>query len=90
MHCYLITFELDPAITGDTLISAIKSYGTWGHVNGSNWAVVTEGTAASVRDKLAPLVGKNGRLFVIKTGIEAAWYNSNANSDWLKKYLMYG
>ena len=88
MACYLISYDLRGSGKNyDALYDAIKAYGTWAHINESLWAVVTTKTAVQVRDDLASRVDSNDRLFVIKSGVEAAWLHSICKSEWLKENL---
>src|SRR3546814_5002418 len=65
----------------------IKSYGTWARVTESNWVIVTTKTAVQIRDDLLTVLDSNDRLFVVKSGREAAWHNSRCKNEWLKAKL---
>ena len=71
----------------DALIEAIKEYGTWGHITESFWAIVTESKAKDVRANLKQYLDSNDRIFVVKSGTEAAWSNVICKNEWLKKNL---
>ena len=88
MPCYIISYDLrKPGRNYDSLYEAIKSYGTWAHINESLWAVVTEQNSIEVRDKLLQHMDSNDRIFVIRSGTAAAWRNSIAKNEWLKERL---
>ena len=88
MTCYIISYDLRlPGRDYESLYAAIRAYGTWAHVNQSVWAVVTTQTAAEVRDNLLSHLDSNDRLFVVKSGIEAAWRNVICKNEWLKEHL---
>lgn len=88
MATYIISYDLKkPGQNYGQLYDAIKSYGTWAHMNESLWAVVTANTAVQVRDHLTRYIDTNDRLFVIKSGVEAAWRNSICKNEWLKEHL---
>ncbi len=85
---YIVSFELGTGANKEALIAALKSYGTWGRVTNETWVIVAlSDNAASVRDKLTPFIGTGGRIFIVKSGFEAAWQNAACDSEWLKKYL---
>ena len=71
----------------EALFEAIKSYNGWAHITQSTWAVVTEGKAKDIRDHLSEFLPKGSRLFVVKSGVEAAWRNVFCRNEWLKKNL---
>lgn len=83
--CYIITYQLqkDPS----EIISAIKKYGTWAKIVDNTWAIVTEKSAKEVRDELTLSIDANERLFVVKSGVEAAWKNAACTNEWLKKNI---
>jgi CRISPR/Cas system-associated endoribonuclease Cas2 len=88
MSCYIISYDLKhPGSNYDALTKEIKAYGTWARINESVWAVVTEMTAVQVRDDLSRHIDSNDRIFVAKSGVEAAWRNSICKNEWLKKHL---
>lgn len=85
--CFIISFDLAQGRTYSRLISAIKAYGTWARITQSTYAIVTDSTATEIRDFLTQHIKPTDRLFVIKSGGSAAWRNSIADREWLKKYL---
>jgi len=88
MACYIVSYDLrKPDRNYDALYEAIKGYGTWARINESLWAVVTTKKAVQVRDHLAQFTDANDRLFVVKSGTEAAWKNSRCKNEWLKEHL---
>jgi CRISPR/Cas system-associated endoribonuclease Cas2 len=88
MATYIVSYDLKkPGQNYEQLYEAIKSYDTWAHINESVWAVVTTNTAVQVRDNLSQYIDNNDRIFVIKSGVEAAWRNSMCKSEWLKEHL---
>lgn len=84
-RCYIITFEIkhDPS----DIISAIRSYGTWAKICENVWAIVTTKSAVDVRNHLSLSIQQGERLFIIKSGIEAAWKNVACTNEWLQKNL---
>ncbi len=88
MTCYIISYDLRaPDYDYSKLYDAIKGYGTWAHVHDSVWAIVTDETAVNVRDKLMASCHVNDRIFVIRSGTEAAWRGTLCNNEWLHKNL---
>lgn len=87
MSCYIISYDLRKQRDYESLYKEIKGYGTWAHITESTWAIVTEKTAIQVRDHLASCMDNDDGLFVIKSGVEAAWRNLLCKSEWLKGNL---
>lgn len=90
MTCYIISFELsaeNKSSKFESLSNSIKSYKGWARITHSTWAVVTEEKAKDIRLKLGEHITESDRLFVIKSGVEAAWKNSRCRNEWLKKNL---
>lgn len=87
MKCYIITYDLRQFRNYDALYNGIKSYGTWGKITESTWAIVTYQNAAQIRDYLLNFIDSDDRLFVIKGGGEAAWQNAIADNNWLQQQL---
>jgi hypothetical protein len=87
MNCYIITYDLRFGGNYTSLHNAIKTYGTWAKITESTWAVVTQQSAIALRDNLLKYIDNNDRLFVIKSGGEAAWINIMCNNEWLQKHI---
>jgi len=89
MPCYIVTFEVANTANKDKLTELLKSYGTYCPINANCWAIVTNSTAVQVRDKLMDVILSSDKIFVIKSGHEAAWRNvyGDKNTDWLKEKL---
>lgn len=87
MNCYIISYDLTEGTNYEPLYDAIKAYGTWARITESTWAVVSSSSAKAIRDKLGAYLPAGGRLFVIKSGVEAAWRNVIGKSEWLQKHL---
>ncbi|MFA6512208.1 MAG: hypothetical protein WCV86_03745 [Patescibacteria group bacterium] len=90
MRCYILTYENKSGFDEARLIQTIKDYGTWAHINGNAWAFLSDKPASQLRDEFRAMVNESDSVFVIKTGVEAAWSNTHAESSWLRKYLLYG
>lgn len=85
MNTYIITYDVDTE--HQDLYDAIKSYGTWAHINESVWAVASVKSAKEIRDHLKSQLTSDDSLFVVKSGTEAAWSNVMCSNEWLKNYL---
>lgn len=88
MACYIVTFDPIGVGAESAIKEKLKSYGFFCPITQHSWAVVAELTAVQVRDQLMA-VSPSSRIFVIRSGTEAAWLNSfgQTNNEWLKKYL---
>lgn len=87
MKCYIVSYDLRNNREYASLYEGIKSYSNWAHITESNWAIVTDQTAVQVRDYLLTKIDSDDRLFVIKSGTEAAWQNTLCENEWLKENL---
>lgn len=70
------------------LYDAIKSYGVWGRITESCWAIVTSSSYIEIRNNLMNNIDKNDRLMVVRAGGEGAWLNAIADNEWLKVNLV--
>ena len=88
-RCYIITFEIADPTTRTALTERLKAYGSFCPIHEHCWAILTDQSAAQIRDFLTSLLGPTDRLFVIRSGTEAAWLRSygESHNEWLKKYL---
>jgi hypothetical protein len=89
MSTYVICFEIATPATKASVVDAIVAYGFYCPISETVWAVKTDKTAVSIRDSLGTLIGASDRLFVIRSGTEAAWKNSFGpkHDAWLKEHL---
>ena len=87
MTCYIVSYDLRRQRDYASLYEAIKTYPNWAHITASTWAVVTNSSAIEVREYLRGFVDNDDRLFVIKSGLEAAWVNVICKNEWLKENL---
>jgi hypothetical protein len=87
MTCYIISYDLRKQRNYDELYEAIKSYELWAHITESTWAVVTDKSAVQVRNHLNSSIDSDDRVFIVKSGTEAAWRNVICKSQWLKDNL---
>ncbi len=89
MNAYLICFEINRQETKRSFIEGIKSYGFYCPICETSWAIKTEKNAAAIRDHLGSLLDPTDRVFVLRSGTEAAWKNSygTKHDDWLKGNL---
>lgn len=88
MSVYQINYDLRKQKDYPSLIERIKSYGTWCHPLESVWIIVTNQTAAQVRDYLATVMDNDDGILVTRLQGEAAWYGlSNEVSQWIQSNL---
>lgn len=87
MATFIISYDLVKQRDYESLYKAIKAYGTWAHIHESVWAVVTNDSAESVCNNLLTHVDADDRVFVIKSGREAAWRGVLCTSKWLQDNL---
>jgi hypothetical protein len=84
---YIISYDLVGSRRYDSLYEELKSFKTWAKITESTWAITTDLSAVEVRDRLSAVLDSNDRLFVVKSGVEAAWSNVICKNEWLKKWL---
>jgi hypothetical protein len=89
MASYIVTYDLiEQGQNYACLTTKLKAYGTWCHLQGSVWIVVTTQTSTQIRENLRPCLDSNDKLFVAKLSGEAAWIgHDKTTSDWLHRYL---
>ena len=87
MSCYIISYDMTGGGSYEELHQAIMDFGTWAHITESTWAVLTDWEAKEIRDDLDQYLPRGSRLFVVRSGTEAAWQNVICKNMWLKKNL---
>ena len=85
--CYIISYDMVGEGDAKALHKAIKNYDAWAHITESTWAVVTERSAKKIGTDLSQYLPEGSRLFVVKSGVEAAWQDVICRSQWLKRNL---
>lgn len=89
MPAYIVTFEVNDLTRLASVKEKLKAWGGYCPIHNNAWAISTEKTAIEIREFLTPVLDSSDRIFVIRSGTEAAWRNSYGNqyNEWLKKYL---
>lgn len=89
MTTYIVTFEVSDVSIKNDLKEKLKGYGTFCPIHDNCWAIVSDQSAVQIRDFLNEDLSVSDRVFVIRSGIEAAWTNpySAEHSEWLKEKL---
>lgn len=89
MTCYIVSFQVKELAVRQELRNFLRTYQKFCPISNTCWAIISEKKARDVRDQLKELVAPGDRLFVIRSGTEAAWHNAigEKNSEWLKKNL---
>ena len=87
METYIISYDMAWGGDYNALHEAIQSYGAWARITDSTWAVLTEYSAHLICDHLSEYLPDGSRLFVVRSGDEAAWQYVNS-SEWLEGILL--
>jgi len=89
MTCYIVTFQTNSEDSRNRVREALKEYSSYCPIHNYCWAVRTEEKAKEIRDKIKGILETGERVFVIRSGTEAAWFNSYSekNNKWLKENL---
>lgn len=89
MAAYIISFEISDHTKIESFKTVLQSFGFYCPLNKTAWVIISDKTAKDIRDQLGNYIDSNDKLFVIRSGTEAAWKNSYGAQydDWLKKYL---
>ena len=86
-RCYIISYDMAEGGDYKALFKAIKKYGTAVPITESTWAVVTGYSAEVIRNHLLIYLPEGSRLFVIRSGVESAWWNTLCDNKWLQRNL---
>ena len=88
MACYVVTFEPIGIGALAAIQEKLKTTNYYCPINAHSWAVVTQMTAVQLRDLLSNAAPAS-RIFVVRSGTEAAWRNTYGvkYDEWLKTNL---
>lgn len=86
-NTYIISYDLVNNSDYEPLYNAIKSYGIWGRLTESTWAIVTDKPVAMVRDYLLQFLKPSDRIIVVKSAKNAAWHNTLASNEWVRNNI---
>lgn len=83
---YCVSYDLkNPGRDYNSLVEAIKTYGTWWHQTGSVWIIVSQKPSTTVRDELMRHLDQNDKLFVVTLKKDWAAVGFNENEyNWMK------
>ena len=89
MKCYVVTFETKSEETRKKIKETLKSYRIYCPITRHCWAIKTDKSASQIRDHLMSVLDDDNRIFVVRSGTEAAWLNSfgKKHDAWLRKHL---
>ncbi len=89
MTTYIVTFEVSSKETRQDLRALMKKYNGYCPIHKYCWAIRSKDKATHIRDNLSQVLQPGDRIFVIRSGTEAAWRNAygEENTAWLKKSL---
>jgi hypothetical protein len=89
MNCYIVSFETKTEASRERVRERLRLYKRYCPIHKYCWAIMSDDAAKSIRDEVAKVMDSGERLFVIRSGTEAAWQNSfgEKNNEWLRKNL---
>lgn len=89
MNTYIVTYEVYDTQRKNKLKEKMRTFPSYCPVHDNCWALRSEMKPAEIRDLLGEQLIEEDRVFVIRSGVHAAWRNTydNKNSDWLKENL---
>ena len=86
---YIVTFQTNSEASRLKVCERLKTFSAYCPIHNYCWAVSSDKKAAEIVDDVRVALEANERLFVIRSGTEAAWLNTygEKNSEWLKNNL---
>ena len=89
MTTYIVTFEVNDDFKKNQIKEKLKQYSGYCPIHDNCWAIISDQSAVQIRDFLSKNLPASERIFVIRSGIEAARANpySTKNNEWLKERL---
>lgn len=86
--CYIVIYKLKTGEQEEKLREALKVYAVWAKLTDNSLAIITNESAIEIRDFLMKALSDGDSIFVIRSGIEAAWSNLLSSSEWLRENLI--
>ena len=88
MKSFIVTYDLNSSGKKyDDLISKIKDYSNWAHINESVWFLKSDDICSVIRDNLLTDIDDDYSLFVAELSGSAAWRNTLCRNKFLKEHL---
>ncbi len=89
MTTYIVTFDVTDDQKKKKIKEKLKQYKGYCPIHDNCWSIISEQNAVQIRDFLSKDLSESERMFVIRSGTEAAWTNpyGSKNSQWLKERL---
>lgn len=85
---YIIILEIAQKTNKDKAIEYLKTFTGWARITENSFAVRSKDLKAKeIRNELLKFKEEADRLFIIKSGVEAAWSNTRAKNQWFKDNL---
>ena len=86
---YIVTFNVTSEDSRNRVREVLKNFSSYCPIHRYCWAVDTDENAVTIRDKIKAVLQSDESVFVIRSGTEAAWFNSygEKNNKWLKEKL---
>lgn len=81
MISYIVTFQTNSPESLNKVKEVIKGYGAYWPIHEYCWAVLTEEKATQIRDKVHEMLSTGERVFVVRSGTEAAWFNAYSSTS---------
>lgn len=88
-NTYVVIFQIAEKQNRDKLRLKLRDLESYCPLSNTAWAIVSEKSAADLRDDFGQIITKPDRLYVLELKGSGAWRNaiSKEHSDWLKANL---
>lgn len=87
-NTYIVAFKVGSE-RRDSFIKKLREYSGFCPIHRNCWAIISDQDPIDILNDLKKSYSKNDSVFVIKSGVHAAWINAygEENDDWLKENL---
>ena len=84
--CYIISFDLkNPGINHEQVTNTIKTAKNWAKLTSTSYLIVTEKTAAEIRDILIKALKTSDKIYIGQLDKSAAWLGMGVDiSNWIR------